>query len=92
MNKSLPKVLRRVEETATDLLASNATSRQVLENIIAVLTPCAVAYKASGGRQLPDVALLESVASKLVAICAATYDAQTTDPVRLEPEKTTAVQ
>lgn len=69
---NLDRVLKRARETAERLMQSDANASQVLNGIVNQYAMPLMRFKQTG--QPPDMESLESLAGKLIAIVAATYD------------------
>lgn len=73
----LTNTTNRIKEDAAEVAGAHRSARQVLDSLVGELAPAVIAYKTQGA--VPSIQVLQSAASKLTAIIAATkfaYEAQ----------------
>lgn len=73
MEEALEKTLRRVGEDAEYIISTSESAKDVLNSLVAELTPVVMAYKMQG--VVPSIQSLSGAAAKLIAIVAATNKA-----------------
>lgn len=72
MSQNLSKVLDRVKDGAARTMEQGVPATRVLHNLVNQYAMPLLAFKQTG--RPPDIESLETLATKLVAIVAATYD------------------